>query len=85
MQKIAGPYGTDYRIGQYVVIKEDEEYVEPYETRDGAEFRSNTTWGAVPADLYDERHGQVGLPDAVFEAPTLRAIRSRIENGENHA
>lgn len=79
MRKIKGPHGTDYQIGEYVAIKEDTEYVDPNETKDGVEFRKCITWGAVPIDLYVRRHGDVGLPDAIMEAPTLRELRSRIE------
>lgn len=82
MKRIAGPYGTDYRIGDYVAIKEDEWFHGDPEGHDGAESSSDVTWGAVPADLYEQRQGYVGLPDAAFEAGTLRELRARIERSQ---
>jgi hypothetical protein len=73
--------GTDYRIGDYVVIKEDTEAVDPADN-DGVDELSRVIWGAVPAELYERRKGDVGLPDAVFEAGTLRRVRTWIEELE---
>lgn len=77
--RITGPYGTDYRIGNYVAIKEDERFHGDPAEHDGLEVSSEVTWGAVPADVYDRRDGRVGLPDATLEASTLRALRAMIE------
>jgi hypothetical protein len=73
--------GTDYRIGDFVAIKEDIAIVDPTDN-DGADELSRVTWGAVPGELYDRRKGDVGLPDAVFEAGTLRRVREWIEELE---
>lgn len=83
MTRIAGPYGTDYRIGDYVVIKEDERIHGDPEEHDGTEVVSEITWGAVPATIYDRNEGRVGLPDAVYERATLRAVRAWIERSDD--
>ena len=77
-QRIQGPYGTDYKIGEYVVIREDVECVDPTDNG-GFEIVSRVTWGAVPVNVYEQRNGDVGLPDAVFEGPTLKSVRKKIE------
>jgi hypothetical protein len=76
--------GSDYRIGDYVAIKEDEEFFDgcapDVRTQDrGIEVISKVTWGAVPVAWYDQRHGEVGLPDAVMTAGTLTKLQAMIE------
>jgi hypothetical protein len=78
-QRIAGPHGTDYRIGDWVAIKDDERYVDATD-HDGKDVLYDVTWGAVPAEYYDQVDGRVGLPDAQFEAGTLTELRKWIED-----
>jgi len=67
-----------YRIGEYVAFREDEPSVGEWRDRWGnlvndEHSRSDVTWGVVSAELYDRRQGDVGLPDALADFPTLHA------------
>lgn len=77
--------GSDYRIGDYVAIKEDERFHGQPEEHGGSESSYEVTWGAVPAAYYDRMDGDVGIPDAVFEAGTLTKLQALIENAMKDA
>lgn len=78
MTKVASPFGgTDYRIGEYVAIREDQPSVDEWD-----HAARDVTWGLIPAAVYDYRGGDVGLPEAVREFGTLRSARRWVVESE---